>query len=117
MERIKLIQDNYNFSYDSKLIKRNLKVGDKVLVKNQNKTKFELHRIGPYKIIRIAPFGTYKLADLQNRIKTDLVHGDCLKRVEDDDNKEWSQVKKIHLNLKKDSKSEGTLANKELLSK
>ncbi|CAF3099757.1 unnamed protein product [Rotaria sp. Silwood2] len=53
---------------------------DWVLIHNENRKKFHAHWIGPYKIRKICPFGTYQLENVKGQIKLDLVHRDMLKR-------------------------------------
>ncbi|CAF3460611.1 unnamed protein product [Rotaria sp. Silwood1] len=53
---------------------------DWVLIHNENRKKFHPHWIGPYKIRKICPLGTYQLENVQGQIKLDLVHRDMLKR-------------------------------------
>jgi hypothetical protein len=57
-----------------------LQQNDWVLIHNQNRKKFQPHWIGPYKIRKICPLGTYQLEDVQGQLKLDLVHRDLLKR-------------------------------------
>jgi transposase InsO family protein len=102
-EREKAMKENFKENYDTKIVERGFKEGDWVLMKNPNKTKFESVWLGPYRVVHVAPFGTYKLEDTSRRKKADLVHGDKLKlalvdgRVIDGD---WSGGKKIPLNSK-----------------
>ncbi|CAF4741665.1 unnamed protein product [Rotaria sp. Silwood1] len=53
---------------------------DWVLIHNENRKKFHPHWMGPYKIRKICPLGTYQLENVQGQIKLDLVHRDMLKR-------------------------------------
>ncbi len=57
-----------------------LKQNDWVLVHNENRKKFQPHWIGPYKIRKICPLGTYQLEDVKGQVKLDLVHRDMLKQ-------------------------------------
>ncbi len=42
--------------------------------------KIQPHWIGPYKIRKICPLGTYQLEDVKEQVKLDLVHRDMLKQ-------------------------------------
>ncbi|KAF9367430.1 hypothetical protein BGX21_007420, partial [Mortierella sp. AD011] len=53
--------------------------GDWVLVRNIAKKKLEYPWYGPLRIVMRTPFGAYKLAWPDGKIKTDLVHKDRLK--------------------------------------
>jgi len=68
--------------YDHHLKDRadDLQQDDWVLLHNENKKKFQPHWIGPYKIRKICPLGTYQLEDVNGQVKLDLVHRDMLKR-------------------------------------
>jgi transposase InsO family protein len=57
-----------------------LQPNDWVLIHNENRKKFHPHWIGPYKIRKICPLGTYQLQDVNGQVKLDLVHRDMLKR-------------------------------------
>jgi transposase InsO family protein len=57
-----------------------LQMNDWVLLHNENRKKFQPHWIGPYKIKKICPLGTYQLEDVKGQVKVDLVHRDMLKR-------------------------------------
>ncbi|CAF3028738.1 unnamed protein product [Rotaria sp. Silwood2] len=57
-----------------------LQPNDWVLIHNENRKKFQPHWIGPYKIKKICPLGTYQLEDVKGQVKLDLVHRDLLKR-------------------------------------
>ncbi len=57
-----------------------LQQNDWVLIHNQNRKKFQPHWLGPYKIRKICPLGTYQLEDVKGQLKLDLVHRDMLKR-------------------------------------
>jgi hypothetical protein len=59
--------------------------GDWVLVRNIAKRKLEFPWYGPLKIVMRTPFGAYKLAWPDGKIKTDLVHKDRLKKAHLDD--------------------------------
>jgi flagellar biosynthesis GTPase FlhF len=61
--------------------RRVYQVGDWVLVKNIAKQKFEYPWYGPLRIEMITPFGAYKLAWPDKKVKLDLVHKDRLKMV------------------------------------
>ncbi|KAG0195395.1 hypothetical protein BGX31_006317, partial [Mortierella sp. GBA43] len=54
--------------------------GEWVLVKNISKLKLEYPWYGPLKILSRTPFGAYKLAWPDGKVKLDLVHKDRLKR-------------------------------------
>lgn len=57
-----------------------LQINDWVLIHNENRKKFHPHWVGPYKIKKLCPLGTYQLEDVHGEIKLDLVHRDLLKR-------------------------------------
>jgi transposase InsO family protein len=57
-----------------------LQQNDWVLIHNENRKKFQPHWIGPYKIRKKCPLGTYQLEDVEGQVKLDLVHRDMLKR-------------------------------------
>ncbi|CAF2747692.1 unnamed protein product [Rotaria sp. Silwood2] len=57
-----------------------LQLNDWVLMHNENRKKFQPHWLGPYKIKKICPLGTYQLEDVNGQVKLDLVHRDMLKR-------------------------------------
>ncbi|KAL1914164.1 uncharacterized protein VTP21DRAFT_10268 [Calcarisporiella thermophila] len=66
-------------TYDAVVNPRPLQVGDFVLVRFQDKQKFEPRWEGPFKIVRCCPLGTYQLENAKGEVKLDLVHGDRLK--------------------------------------
>jgi transposase InsO family protein len=81
-ERLKSNAIKMKTYYDHKL-KHNvdeLQPNDWVLIHNENRKKFQPHWIGPYKIRKICPLGTYQLEDVKGQVKLDLVHRDMLKR-------------------------------------
>lgn len=94
IEHAKLIQADYKFNYDKTIVKRDIKVGDLVLMKNQSKKKFELDWLGPFKVLQKLAFGTYKIVTLD----TDLVHGDCLKlaKTKDQEGKTGRKESQVH---------------------
>jgi transposase InsO family protein len=57
-----------------------LQQNDWVLIHNENRKKFQPHWIGPYKIRKKCPLGTYQLEDIKGQVKLDLVDRDMLKR-------------------------------------
>jgi transposase InsO family protein len=65
--------------WNEKVKERPLKQNDIVLIRNEQRKKFEAQWLGPYKIVYTAPNGTYRLADLQGNLKQDLVNGDRIK--------------------------------------
>jgi hypothetical protein len=68
--------------YDRQLAtnQKPIEEGDWVLLHNQQRKKFKPHWIGPFKVHRQCPFGTFQLEDVHGSIKPDLVHRDLLKR-------------------------------------
>jgi hypothetical protein len=67
-------------AYD-RLVKRDpLGLNEWVLLRREARLKFMSRWLGPYKIRRIGPNGTYQLEDPTGVVKEDWVHRDRLKR-------------------------------------
>jgi transposase InsO family protein len=49
--------------------------GDWVLVRAENRNKFEGRWFGPYKVLKAMPLGTYRLADPQGNVVKTLING------------------------------------------
>ena len=81
-ERLKSNATKMKVYYDRHLKQLNnqLQLNDWVLMHNENRKKFQPHWIGPYKIRKICPLGTYQLEDVTGQVKLDFVHRDMLKR-------------------------------------
>jgi hypothetical protein len=66
--------------YDILVRRDPLEVGDWVLLRRGQKLKFMSKWIGPFRIHRVGPGGTYQLVTPDGAVKEDLVHRDRLKR-------------------------------------
>ena len=56
-----------------------LAVKDLCLIRNENRTKFELTYFGPFRVLRVRPFGTYALETMDGRVLRNLVNGSRLR--------------------------------------
>lgn len=66
--------------YDRRVTEDPLQPGEWVLIRNERKQKFEFPWIGPYKVERATPLGTYQLREPSGQLKEDLVHRGRLQR-------------------------------------
>ena len=73
-----------------------IQVGKWVLVRHEDKQKFEAKWYGPYKILSYHPLGTYRLASPKGAVLKNLFNGNRLieANVVNDDVKEWSSSKR-----------------------
>jgi hypothetical protein len=56
-----------------------LVVKDLYLIRNENRTKFELTYFGLFRVLRVRPFGTYALEIMDSRVLRNLVNGSRLR--------------------------------------
>ena len=87
IERSKYSSARSKILFDLDVEKDELKEGEWVKLLNEKRMKFEPKWIGPFKIRRQTPLGTYQLEDPTGQIKNDLVHRSRLDRYRVDPNK------------------------------
>lgn len=62
-----------------KVTEHRLTERDLCLIRNENRTKFEPTYFGPFRVLRVRPFGTYALETMDGRVLRNLVNGSRLR--------------------------------------
>lgn len=92
------MQEKNKERFDENVKHETFKFGDPVLVKAMNVRKFEKEWYGPFAVVKVGPFGTYKLADYKQRVLPQYYHASRLQRakVRDTDSpKHWNLPRSI----------------------
>jgi hypothetical protein len=80
IERSGLSAEAAKLRYDELVRSDPLVVDEWVLLRRMQKKKLQSNWIGPYRVSRVGPCGTYELVDPQGNVRPGLVHRDRLKR-------------------------------------
>lgn len=81
IERYQQQQEISRKAFAENVTKDRYTSGELVLLRKENRTKYDALWSGPYRIREIGENGIYKLADLNGKQLEDWVHGDRLKQV------------------------------------